>query len=324
MKKRKYPQTVLRKKVIKGLFWTGFTLVLCLSIVAIVQTGNAGVDAHVQKPEPKEEKEDNLAASVGAQTFAENFASHYFYWKNTEEFMKIRAKRLEPFLATGLEEQAGLVFEGMKWNSKLASSQIWKVEETGSDTAEITLRIKQALFRTIQPDKKAITAAKKAKKKPPKPKVKKAGPYERYFVVPVKTDGESFVVHKIPHYVTAPEKPDITVGTEIDEEEIVSDPQLQKQITTFLNTFFKVYTTGTQDELYYYFNGDSIQSMKEILTFKEVKEVILKEGEGTANYTVFTTVVYTEFQSKAQVVYPYEMNIVQEEGRWFVKSIKIR
>ncbi|MDQ0862254.1 conjugal transfer protein [Bacillus sp. V2I10] len=141
MKKREYPRTVILKKVFKGIFWTAFTLVLFLSVVAIERSGNAGAGAIQHKPVEDVMKEKNFAAGVGAQSFAENFAVEYFNWDNADEEIKKRAKRLQPFLAKGLDEQAGLSFEGMEWSSELTDSQVWNVEETEENTALITLRV---------------------------------------------------------------------------------------------------------------------------------------------------------------------------------------
>ena len=75
MQKRKYPKTVLRKKVLKGTFWTGFVLVFFLSVVAIVRVCNAGTNQAEAKQIQPEEKKVNYAVSEGAQSFAQNFAS---------------------------------------------------------------------------------------------------------------------------------------------------------------------------------------------------------------------------------------------------------
>lgn len=210
MKKREYPKTVLRKKMIKGMFWTAFALVLFLSVVAIVRVGNAGADAAEHKQVEEVEKEVNVAAGVGAQSFAENFAFEYFNWSNSDEEMKKRAERLKPFLANGLDEQAGLAFEGMEWSSELSDSQVWNVEEKGENTALITLRVHHTLKKTTPPDAKAVEQAKKDKKPLPTAKDEKSGPFEKYFVIPVKTDGKSFVVHKVPYFVPPAKKPEIT------------------------------------------------------------------------------------------------------------------
>lgn len=323
MKKREYPKTILRKKLIKGAFWTGFALVLFLSVVAIVRVGNAGAGQAETKPIQQEtQKKVNLAAGEGAQSFAENFAAQYFDWENTDEGKKKRVERLKPYLATGLDEQAGLSFEGMEWNSSMTKSQVWGVEETGNDTALITLRVQHTLTKTTPPDPKAVEAAKKDKKKPPKAKEEKIGPYEKYFVIPVKTDGRSFVVHKVPYFIAAAKKPEITSDLTVDENGKISDSHLQEEITSGLNTFFKVYTTGTQEELSYYVKGDEIQTMNGIITFKEVKDTVIKQGKAKNEYQVFATVIFQENQSKGQVVYPYEINLVKEENRWFVKELK--
>ena len=135
MQKRTYPKTIFRKKVLKGLFWTGFALVFFLSVVAIVRVSNLDTNQAEAKQIQPEEKKVNYAVSEGAQSFAQNFARDYFDWQNSDEGIKTRAERLQPYLATGLDKQAGLSFEGMEWNSSLSASQVWNIEDTGKDTA---------------------------------------------------------------------------------------------------------------------------------------------------------------------------------------------
>lgn len=309
MQKRKYPKTVLRKKLFKGTFWTGFVLVFFLSVVAIVRVGNAGTDQAEAKQVQPGEMNDNFAISEGAQSFAQNFATNYFDWQNSDEGIKTRVERLQPYLATGLDEQVGLSFEDMEWNSSLSKSQVWNIEETGNDSALITLRVEHMLkITTTQPDQEK------------EPAEENAGPYEKYFVVPVKTDGKSFVVHKVPYFIAAEEKPEITSEPSINGNGKLPDPKLQEEIKSALNTFFKVYTSGTQEELSYYIQGDQVQPMTGIITFKEVKELVIKQGESPKEYVVHATIIFQENQSKAQVVYPYELTLVKEENRWLFKG----
>jgi hypothetical protein len=323
MKKREYPKTVLRKKVTKGVFWTAFSLVFFLSVVAIVRVSNAGANATEKKPVQEEvKKEENLAVSEGAQSFAQNFATEYFNWQNTDAGKKDRVERLKPYLANGLNEQAGLGFEGMQWNSSLSNSQVWKVEETSKDTAKITLKVQHLLKKAAPPDPKAVEEAAKTGKPAPQAKEQQAGPYEKYFVVPIKTDGQAFVVHEIPYFIATPKKPDIVANTTVNESDKVNDSVLQEEITSFLHTFFKVYTTGTQEELSYYTKDHPIPSMSGIMTFQEVKNLLIKKGAHPNTYQIFATAVFKENQSKGQVVYPYKLIIVKEEDRWFVKNIQ--
>ncbi|MCQ6281094.1 conjugal transfer protein [Bacillus sp. EB600] len=319
MKKREYPKTVLRKKLIKYAFWTGFVLVLFLSIVAIVRVGNATAkDNSMQQVDQKV----NHAASEGAQSFAQNFASQYFNWQNTDEGRKNRMERLQPYLAKGLNEQAGLVFDGMEWNSRLTKSQVWNVEETGKDTALITLRVQHILKKLPPPDPAAVAEAQKNNTEPPKATEESAGPYEKDFVIPIKTDGKSFVVYKIPYFVAPAKKPQITSDSTIDENSKIQDPKLQEEITSSLNTFFKVYTTGTQEELSYYVKGNEIQTMTGIITFKKVKNTVIKASTSSNEYQVYANVIFQENQSKAQVMYPYQLMLVKQDNRWFVKEMK--
>ena len=310
MQKRTYPKTIFRKKVLKGLFWTGFALVFFLSVVAIVRVSNFDTNQAEAKQIQPEEKKVNYAVSEGAQSFAQNFARDYFDWQNSDEGIKTRAERLQPYLATGLDEQAGLSFEGMEWNSSLSASQVWNIEDTGKDTAHITLRVEQILNKTTSQDSNED------------PSEEKSGPHEKYFVVPIQTDGKSFVVHQIPYFNSPPEKPNITSDTSIDENGKIQDTKLQEEITSALNTFLKVYTNGTQEELSYYMKDEDIQTMTGVITFKEIKSLVIKQDGSTNQYKVNATVVFQENQSKAQVVYPYELTLVKEDNRWFVHSIQ--
>jgi hypothetical protein len=322
MQKREYPKTVFRKKMLKGVFWTGFALALFLSVVAIVRVGNASISQAKTEPMQQEQKNINYAASVGAQSFAENFAVQYFNWQNTDQGKTDRVKRLQPYLAKGLDEQAGLSFDGMEWDSSFSKSQVWNVKETGKDTALITLRIQHTLKKSTPPDPAAVEAAKNQNKPLPEATEQTKGSFVKYFVVPVKTDGQSFVVDQIPYFTVAPKKPSITADTGFIEDGKITDSKLQDDITSALNTFFKVYTTGTQEELSYYVKGDEIPSMNGIITFKEVKSLVIKPGKSKNEYNVHAVVVFQENQSNGQVIYPYELQLVKEQNRWFVEEMK--
>ena len=224
MQKRTYPKTVFRKKVFKGLFWTGFVLVFFLSVIAIVRVSNFDTNPVEAKQVQSEETKVNYALSEGAQSFAQNFAREYFDWQNGDEDKKTRVERLQPYLANGLDEQAGLSFEGMEWNSSLSTSQVWHVEETGADSSNITLRVEHILTKNTPQEA---------------PSEEKTGPYEKYFVVPIQTDGASFVVHQIPYFISAPEKPKITSDTTINETENSKIQNSRKKLHQHLIHFLK-------------------------------------------------------------------------------------
>ena len=326
MKKREYPKTVFRKKITKAVFWTGFALVFFLSVIAIVRVGNATAGSSEPDQPQQDEASDviNLASGEGGQSFAQNFAAEYFSWGLSDEDKEKRMKLLSRYLATGLDEQAGLSFEGMEWGSSLKESQVWKVEETGDDSALVTLRVLHESKKTVPPDPEAVKKAKEDKKDPPKAKEEKDGPHEKYFVVPVKTDGQSFAVHEIPYLTAAPEKPDITAEPATSEDGKLNDSEIQQEIHSFLNTFFKVYTTGTAEELAYYTETDDIQSMNGVLLFKEVKNFIVREGERTGEYQIDANVLFEDELSKAKMAYPYQLTVTQVNDRWFVQRIEHR
>lgn len=315
MAKRSYPKTVVKRRWIKGLFWAGIFGCLFLSIIAI---GRVGVLSATLEQEPEEvieteEEEPNYALNEGAQSFARNFANEYFNW--SKDSQDEREERLEDYLAIGLDPQAGLRYENMKWDSVLSDSQVWSVEETGEQSANITLRIHHSLSRMVEPSEEEIKKAEEDDKEPPKPQKEKGETYLKYFVVPVKSDGESYVVHQLPYFTSEPNKPDIEIEYNADGNSI-SDSDLEEEISLFLETFFKTYTEGSDQEIAYYTKGVDVETLNGILSFKEVEGLaIYLEGE---SYEVHADILMIETGSEAEMIYPFHMELIQEENRWLV------
>lgn len=334
MKKREYPKTVFRKKLIKSVFWLGFGLVFFLSIIAVVRVGNATV-AKVEEPVVEEEKPENLAASAGAATFAQNFAKQYFSWDlSSAEGRDKRSQALEKYLAEGLDDQAGLAFgdgeENDQWNSKLTGSQVWQIEDTGQNTSIVTLRVEHELSRKVEVEVEVEVEGDDDEDDKTEIEIKEetetSGPHEKYFAIPIKTDGQSFVVYKTPYFVAAPEKPDIEVEEDLMQEGRIVNVELEEEIKAFLETYFKVYTNGTKEELSYYVKGEEIPSLAGIITFEEVREVAIKAENGdfegnSDSYEVHATVSFTEDQSKIKVIYDFVLTVQKEDDRWFVSDI---
>ena len=84
----------------------------------------------------------------------------------------------------------------------------------------------------------------------------------------------------------------------INENGKLPDPKLQEEITSALNTFFKVYTSGTQEELSYYIKGDEVQTMTGIITFKEVKNLVIKQDESPINIKLTLPLFFKKINQK--------------------------
>ncbi|SDJ20530.1 conjugal transfer protein [Alteribacillus bidgolensis] len=138
----------------------------------------------------------------------------------------------------------------------------------------------------------------------------------KYFVVPVKSDGEGFVVHQLPYFVAEPKKPDIAVDTEEDRDDAEHDPELEEEITSFLDTFFLGYTEGSTQELSYYTDGLELQTLDDVLQFEEIEEIDIYEED--EQYKVHADVIMSEANSQTKMLYPFSMELMKVEGRWIV------
>jgi hypothetical protein len=256
------------------------------------------------KPQVKETK--NFATSIAAQTFAKEFAGQYLQWTVGKE--KEREARLKPYLMKGVDSQAGLRFEGMQYNASPHKVDIWDVKSTGKNTALITLKT-GSILTPVQ-----------GKKKDP------SGPYTRFFAVPLTTDGQSFVVHDIPYYVTNPEPPAIEPNPTNVGGDTVTEEQTREEMGRFLDSFFKVYAMGNPEEIAYFTKATDMKGLKGIASFNQVEfyTITKEKGASTGEYRVQAKVRFTDGLSKGNISYPYELKVKKEQGRWFVLTLETK
>lgn len=298
VKKRKMPNTLQAQKA----FRYGFYGVLAFSTLgASVAFANIGDSPQDTKKEIRQEVKNNFASSIGAQTFSADFAKEFMTWAIGQE--ENREKRLAPFLLETVDSQAGLKFEGMEWNSKAIQANIWNVKEQGKDKALITVRVKQELSKPAAPGKKAANG----------------GTNFKYLTIPVITDGSGFAVYEQPYYEKETPQPTIVLPVK-PEAATVQDIGKVKEIEGFMDTFFKVYSSGKPDELTYYAEGIELQGVQGILEYKTLESV--KVLEAKKGNKVEVEVVYKELPSKANVIQKYTLNVQKKQERWVITSLK--
>ncbi|WP_134704948.1 conjugal transfer protein [Ammoniphilus sp. YIM 78166] len=295
MEKRKYPRTVLRKRIVKIVFWTMTGYVVIASTFALIRpTSPTPVQAQVQEQKPM-----NPATGPGVGSFANNLAYEYFLWNKDPKVLEERKKRLAPYLMEGIDPQAGLGIEGLDSSSKLMKSQVWDIEETGPNQAKVTLRVQYTLTENNQPAYKI-----------------------KYFVVPITSDGKSFVVYDIPYFVPTPKKPEIQPEPEKASADIIHDSTLTTAISNFLDSFFKVYATGKPEEITYFSKINTIEGLHGTLDFVTVKKVEVYPTKQSDVYEIHTQVTFAEKGMKTKFHTPFVLKLQKEKERWFVMDLK--
>ncbi|MFJ7941131.1 conjugal transfer protein [Peribacillus sp. NPDC096622] len=252
---------------------------------------------------------ENFATTIGAENFASKFVNEYFKW-NKDDFQE-REKRLQPYLREGMDEQAGLRFDTITGNAFLDTSELWKIEETGKDTAEFTFKVTYKVKKTEERDVKNGKRTKKVTEE------KDNGPYERWIKVPIITDGKSFLINGNPTFTSKPEKAKIK-PLETKPESAAADQKTAAEINKFLQTFFKQYSTGTAAELEYLTTDKSIQPLGGTIVFESIEELRILENKKKSSI-VEVNAIFTDSNSKVQILQKYTLEVLESsDNKWQV------
>jgi Conjugative transposon protein TcpC len=291
------------RKILKIILWTLVIFWTLGSLRGFTLAAKVHSLPDQQQVETKVEKE-NFAVSVGAQKFAENFLREYFTW-NKDNYQE-RVDRLKPYLRKGIDEQAGLRFDTLTGNSSPEKIESWEVYESGDKTSEITFKVTHTI--------KTMTETKDEQGNV-KQEEKASGPFEKWIIVPVITDGETFLINGIPTFTSKPAEANISpLQSETENASVASE--VKKEITEFLNTFYKQYSTGTIAELEYLTTDKTVRPLDSTIVFNQIEELLVIEKKENG-YLIKTKANFTENQSKAQLIQNHTMIVSKEkDDRW--------
>jgi Conjugative transposon protein TcpC len=292
------------RKILKISLWTLVIFWTLGSLRGFTLAAKVNSLPNQQQVETKVEKE-NFAVSVGAQKFAENFLREYFTW-NKDNYQE-RVDRLKPYLRKGIDEQAGLKFDSLTGNSSPEKTELWQVSESGDKTSEITFRVTHTIktMAETQDEQGNITQTEQA-----------TGPFEKWIEVSVITDGTTFLINGIPTFTSKPPEANISPLQSETEHASVVTSEVKKEITEFLNTFYKQYSTGTIEELEYLTTDKTVRPLDGTIVFNQIEDLLILEKKENG-YLIKTKAIFTENQSKAQLIQNHSMIVSKaEDDRW--------
>ncbi|SGO61187.1 Conjugative transposon protein TcpC [Mycobacterium tuberculosis] len=246
--------------------------------------------------EPTEKKEEAPSYQLSAQTFATNFTREYLQWTKGKE--DSRKERLEPYLHPDLDAQAGLDMSQVEWDSWAREVEVWSLQPLGKGKWEAFA------YAQLQ-----MSQGKKQKR------------VDRWMKIPMEEAGESFRVTAPPYFVAQP-KADPPKEEESEEKKgDAVDSAVQEDVETFLNSFWKTYTTGKPEEIRYLMKGEGeTEGLTGILSFVEMRDLkVYQEGE---SYRAESMVLFQDLASGAEVTYPYTLYLEREGTRWYVMNIE--
>lgn len=294
--KRSRPRGYGARKAGVSLFWLlfGFMfLTVAVTLFSEEENDSAPKATAVETGE-------NPSVKPEAVEFAESFTSHYFNWGSSEEKQKEREANLQPFLAKGLDPQAGLSTEKVTWNSTYENAKVKKVDDLGENKALITFQVQAELSRGSEEERETEALSK-------------------YFVVPVKYDGQSYGIYELPKFTNMNEKTTVEAEKEEKLNKAASSPDTTA-VKTFLTTFFKSYAEDAPEQLAYLVEeGREISGLNDSMTFVKVGSADIYESED--GYIVQSQVTLEDPLSKMQFHTDYELSVQKEGERFVVSSI---
>ena len=239
----------------------------------------------------KETVKEKVVDTNAVETFVKGFVYNYYAWESTREDMERWQQSLADYMTEDLQKlNMSSMPSDLSVSSSIGSADIWSVEKSGKQGYKVVYSVGQTIKKGK--DEEWIWSA--------------------YMIrVHIDTRGNMVIVQNPSMY-------QIPGVSNYKPKEMVSSGDLsgkQKEITVFLDTFFKMYPTATQNELEFYVSGDALPSVNvDRYIYNKLEKVILNPGKsGTINAAV--TVSYVNMVTDMTEYNQYEL-VLEKGDNW--------
>lgn len=224
------------------------------------------------------------------ESFTQNFIQDYYSWENKKEVIEQRSETIKHYLTPTLQElNVDIVRADIPTSSKVIGSQIWEIEPIDEHNYAVTYTVTQEI--TEEKESNILSS--------------------NYRLVIHQDDNKNLVITQNPTIWTIPEKSDYE-PTPISSDSSV-DPDTEKEILEFLETFFKLYPTATESELNYYVKENVLPVIGKNYQFSEFDDPIIQKKSN--RYQVHLVVRYLDDISKSTIVSQYEL-VLEKQKNW--------
>ena len=226
----------------------------------------------------------------GIENFVKNFAKAYYSWDTSKEAIEARTTEISKYLTKELQDlNADTIRTDIPTSVTVTNVLVWNVEQSGMDDFTVAYEVDQQVKEGEQTQ--AVT--------------------ENYTVtVHVDKDG-AMVITQNPTLAPAVQKSKYEPKSLEADVSVSSDTV--KDVTAFLETFFKLYPTATEKELAYYVKDGVLAPVSGDYVFSElVNPVFTKDGD---NLKVSVSVKYLDNKSKMTQISQYEL-MLHKDDNW--------
>ncbi|HHP8971186.1 TPA: conjugal transfer protein [Listeria monocytogenes] len=269
---------------------TALWILLLTSIAFGVYKNFTAIDQHTSHE--KEIVKLKLADTTKIQSFVENFAKIYYSWEQDPMLLEQREQALESYLTPELQQlNAEIIRSDIPTASTAERIQFWSIEKQKEGGYNVLFSVEQKL--TENKKSKSITSI-----------------YQT--IVYIEKSGEMVIIQN-PTVTSKPAKSNYE--PKIIENDSTIDAQISEEVTTFLETFFKLYPKASKKELAYYVNNQAIKPIEKDYVFAElISPIYQKKGE---KIEVMVTVKYLDNETKMIQLSQFHL-FLEKQNNWLI------
>ncbi|MDO0919940.1 MULTISPECIES: conjugal transfer protein [unclassified Enterococcus] len=267
------------------------TLVLWFVLIGSVSFGIyknfTAIDRHTIHE--KEVIETKIVDTNRIESFVTAFATDYYTWQQGQAAIDRRNEQLKNYLTEELQQlNLETVRSDIPTSAMVQRVQIWSVTQSEDNEYDVLFSVDQQI--TENKKKATITST---------------------YSVQVRMDKYgNLVITKNPTMDSQPKKS--TYQPKPLENDGTVDANLTTEITSFLETFFKLYPTATKKELAYYVNNDALPVIQKNYVFAELVSPIYSKKD--KHIFVCVTVKYLDQEAKVSQLAQYELTLEKQEN----------
>ncbi|MGO2963836.1 MAG: conjugal transfer protein [Carnobacterium maltaromaticum] len=269
---------------------TALWILLLTSIAFGVYKNFTAIDQHTTHE--KEVVKLELVDTTKIQSFVENFAKIYYSWEQDSKLLEQREQALESYLTPELQQlNAEIIRSDIPTASTAENVQFWSIEKQKEGEYNVLFSVEQKL--TENKKIKSVSSI-----------------YQT--TVYIEKSGEMVIIQN-PTVTSKPAKSNYE--PKIIENDSTIDVQISEEVTTFLETFFKLYPKASKKELAYYVNNQAMKPIEKDYVFAElISPIYQKKGE---KIEVMVTVKYLDNETKMIQLSQFHL-FLEKQNNWLI------
>lgn len=300
MKLMKIKTTGLRK-IGKVTLWVLVVfLILCGIKTVLSQSSEGKLQSMLSKSQTSAQLREKT--KIGATAFAESFI--YDYYTFSGQLNSNYSDRVKSYLAKGLEVKNPSAGETA---AETISARTINVKFDSKDVTRLDVDILAKIKYTQLMGEKAGTNSES----------------NIYIRVPVATqNGDRFAIESLPMIIPSYDKAAAENAEGYSIAEV--DRDTKDEIQVVLESFFKAYYEGTDNEVSYYVSGDSNikKSLAGLITFNKIDQISVVMDEQNGGYLSDVLLTVTDHgQPLQQRLF---LKLEKEKGKYYIQKISTR